>query len=130
MIIYGVDTATVADIVRRVSDERYAGNIHCKSLADVSTRNQPRTRFVLRASDSARVGARRSASGRRTVSACWHAHLDVLRAMFAHESAARVRSRFYSADSSTFEDKARESYNVNAGGEMYHVRFGDLCPCN
>lgn len=38
--------------------------------------------FTLRVTDSSGPGAQRSESGRKTVSACWHAHRDLMNAIF------------------------------------------------
>lgn len=52
----------------------FGGNVEFNRLDDVSNSAGFRFQITLRVKDSKGPGARRSVRGRRTVSACWHAH--------------------------------------------------------
>ena len=85
--------------------------------------------FTLRVQDSSGPGAHRSASGRRTIRACWHAHRDVMTILF-RMGATRLKSviaDYRSAEN--FRDIYRDTYY----GTMQHLghreQYGALCEC-
>ena len=87
-------------------------------------------RFRLRVNDSRKAGARTSASGRRTVSACWHVHRDVMEAIFAVNPDVVIVSALATYNGKEdFEHKHLATHYHNAGSRMYPAQFGDLCDC-
>lgn len=80
-------------------------------------------------------GARRSADtpwrpGRRVKAACWHAHRDVLLALFDRKPDGRVQSAF--ADYQGRDDFRRKfplTASHNVGSQAYPQRICDLCSC-
>lgn len=91
-----IDYADVVRIVDQVSRDRYAGNIAVHPAAHAANSLQAKngSGFIgrIQALDSRGVGARRSWSGRRTTSACWHVFRDVLVELFRIYPDARVRT--------------------------------------
>lgn len=128
MIVTGIDEATIVDTVRKVSELHYGGNLTIKNSATLSPN---RARFTLRVRDSSYLGARRAPSGRRTPAACWHAHRDVMRALYGHNAYARIQSAiadYKGCDHfmATFPSTGR----VNVGSIMQPCRMQDLCECD
>ena len=103
-----------------------------------SVTNKAGTSFNARiVPDSSRVhGARRSAptpwnNGRAVKAACWHAHRDVLAALFDIAPEARVQSAF--ADyrgKADFREKFPLTAAPNVGSQIMPVRICDLCECH
>lgn len=77
-------------IAHDVSWRVYEGNLMVSPDAHGTGRNSVVAR--LRVSDCRGAGARTSPSGRHGPYACWHAHRDVLAAMFAAHPDATVRT--------------------------------------
>jgi hypothetical protein len=126
----------LADIVRSVSDERYGGNVRIDTA--VEERGKV-IRFKLRAEQSGdgkrggdcAPGARRSWSGTRTVSACWHAHRDILRALFqAHPQAVIVTAMARYEGLAGFEDTYPDTAHKNIGSMMEPAYMPALCDCS
>jgi hypothetical protein len=69
----------VKQAVQDVSAFIYNGNVIVKEMKQLS---KNRVQFTIRVKDSRGLGAARSGSGRRTVSACWHAHGHVFDRLF------------------------------------------------
>ena len=79
MKVKGITESGLRFIVESVSNLRYNGNIVFKREPE---RKGNFLFFTLTVRDSSGPGGRRSHSGRRVAAACWHAHRDVMRAMF------------------------------------------------
>jgi hypothetical protein len=140
----GFTTTELFATVERVSAERYGRNVQVDTFS--SDRNDQVERFKLRtvaSGDGKRggtcaPGARRSAppayaggTARRTVSACWHAHRDILRALFqAHPQAtiisAMARYEGLAGFEATFPDTAWK----NIGSIARPAYMPDLCECD
>jgi hypothetical protein len=76
-------------------------------------------------------GARRSWTGRRIKAACWHAHRDVLLALFLDHPEARVFTSMASyvgveGFKATYPDTAYR----NIGSELQPAFMPDLCECD
>ena len=128
MIVTGVSEAELLDIVSKVSNQRYDGNIIVKSSSTLSSR---RSTFTLRARSSRLWGARRSHSGRRTVSACWHAHRDVLAAIFYYYPNARVQTWIITYNGREhFEATYVQTGKTNIGSVYSPVKLRDTCDCD
>ncbi len=90
-------------------------------------------RFTLRVISSKEPGHRVSASAfthRRLVAACWHAHRDFLRALFAEAPEARVKTAV--ADyrgAAGFEQTFPGTAKRNIGSLFSPVRMADACEC-
>lgn len=75
-------------------------------------------------------GARRSASGRRICAACWHAHRDVLAALFDAVPAAKVSTAMaVYLGQLGFERQFPKTYWTNVGSESMPATYGQLCDC-
>jgi hypothetical protein len=155
MKVYGICAYDIDTVVREVSRARYDGNVGLKSLADCSNSKGPRATFTLRTLDSTagRPGAmgnpRQTGTGpngtRRSISACWHAHWDVIEALLERYPDAQVVSGFvmrevvvrYTRD--TFRKVALATAHLNMGSatdpftrpqccECDHSRYSDVSP--
>lgn len=139
MLVYGVNASQVETAVQRVADE-WDGNVQLKSLTDKSNSRGGRASYALRAADSHKNGARRSHSGRATVSSCWHVHRDVLRELFKINPNARVVSglgervdgkfkRTVYNGSDGFENDFPGTAWINVGSDWCPAYIGQLCDC-
>lgn len=86
--------------------------------------------FTLRVRDSKGVGARRSWSGRRTVSACWHAHRDVMKNIFEINEHANLYTAMahYKGKESFYELYPATGW-ANCGSQMQPACAEELCDC-
>jgi hypothetical protein len=108
-------------IVAKVSHERYGGNlvVHPHQVG-----------LGLWAVDHRGKGARRSPSGRRLHSACWHAYRDTLRELFAQHPKATVTTALATyRGAQDFEESypATGLHMTYAGGR--ERPFMNLCDC-
>ena len=85
----GITRAEVESTVRKVSEDKYDGNI---SFSHTSDQSPTRFRGRIVAVSSFGKGTRSSWSGRRGPWACWHATRDVLTALFDAHPEVKVRS--------------------------------------
>ncbi len=128
MQLWGVSEQELTEIVNEVSATNYRGNLIFNNGPErVNGRS---IRFTLRVSDSKQPGAHQSFTGRRTVSACWHATRDVLSAIFYLNLDARAKSAM--ADyrgQEDFVNKFPDTYYTNAGSLVMPTPYGCLCEC-
>jgi len=114
-------------VVSEVSNRLYDGNVvPIVSSEHIGPRSKS-VRSVLRVEDSRGEGARRSWSGRRTVSACWHAHRDVYRELFHRFPAATITTAMAHYTAQNFEDTYPETGWRNVGSIMSPVTMPELC---
>lgn len=69
--------------------------------------------------------------GRRVAAVCWHGHRDFMRAIFARDPDARIKSHF--ADyrgARDFEDSFPSTAHRNVGSLMYPMFAKDVCTCS
>ncbi len=86
--------------------------------------------FTLRVADSKKAGARRSSSGRRTVSACWHAHRDVMIKVFEMNPGANLYTAWaHYKNKESFYDLYPGTANKNVGSQMQPAYPEELCEC-
>lgn len=130
MLITGLPYEEFRQIVCRVSSRQYDGNV---TIADFGVYSSRRFHAAIRVSSSRGKGARRSASGRRIASACWHAHRDILIELFRLFPDARVRSGrigpvdYKGADG--FRADYPETGQADVGWVFLPVRITELCEC-
>lgn len=86
--------------------------------------------FRLRAINSHANGARHSWSGRRTVSACWHAHRDFFYVMFRFSPNAVIKTMMATYTAENFDQTYPPTGDVNIGSQMQPAYMPDLCDCN
>lgn len=125
----GVSFARVCEIVAEVS-KVYDGNVIVHPDAHPAGEGDYGFAGRLRCVSSDGPGARRSWSGRRTPSACWHAYRDVLKAVFAeypHATARTAMARYTGAD---FESQYPRTADHNIGSMMQPAYMPDLCECD
>lgn len=139
MIVTGITSDQYREIVRKVSDSTYEGNLR----AEVG-REYSHTRFagrVIVADSGARMfgqkikqsapGARRSWSGRRIAASCWHAHRDVLAAIFDANPDARVYTAMAKyRGKQGFLDNYPATANKNIGSMVQPAYMPELCDCD
>lgn len=126
MKVKGINETQLREIVNAVS-EKYAGNL-------IFNREPERTgnfiSFTLRVEDSRGPGARRSHSGRRLPSACWHAHRDVMSLIFATNPRAILVSAMARYEMREgFERLFRATGQQNIGSMMQPLAMQDACDC-
>jgi hypothetical protein len=126
-----IDAQTLRELVRITSDETYAGNLYADSEDVRTTRDGTHiVRFRLRVLRSDEKGAHISASGRRTVSACWHANRDAMRIVFATDPAASISSALARyTDRDHFLTTFPRTYYSAAGSQARPIHYGKLCAC-
>lgn len=139
MQVWNVSPEVVKASVAAAS-ERYGGNVICDGEPEhTGVTVKSSVRLKLRVKDSAGPGAGISIDRfgstkkgyRRKVSACWHAHRDVLAEIFRACPDARVKSvmaDYRGADD--FERKFPDTAHVNIGSMVYPVAAGDSCLCD
>ena len=127
MKLYGLTLLELEGIVAEVSRNNYKGNLEL-NRAEQSPRG--RVDWTLRVKRSRDPGAHRSWSGRRTVAACWHAHRDVMAAVFERNPAARIVSSFADYEGrERFEREFPGTYYHQVGSMMQPADYGELCDC-
>jgi hypothetical protein len=139
MIVWGVSPEEVTKIIRHISASDYDGNLIADGTpTHTGTTERSGVHFKLRVSDSAGPGAKitvdrfgTSKKGyRRTVSACWHAHRDVMLMLFDWYPEARLKSAVadYRGAESFLKQFPGTGY-ANVGSLVFPVAFQDSCLC-
>lgn len=137
MEIKGVTLDEFDDIVSMVSATMYHDNVIVDNSAHAlsGTRIRARLRTVISSIkvDGEKLsapGARRSASDRYSVAACWHAYRDVLAELFRLYPDAVVRTGMavYRGAVGFLADYPPTAYQ-NIGSMMSPRRMPDLCDC-
>ena len=105
----------------------YDGNLRWKRSPEASGRAFA---FTLTVNRSEKRGARRSNTGRRIAAACWHAHRDMFRAIFAINPEARIKSatadyRGVDHFEATFEATGYQ----NIGSMAQPMQHREACEC-
>lgn len=139
MLIYGMDSETVADVIREVSAESYAGNLEasrCESNGRDRAGN-PKTRFTIRVRSSFepghRLGQQITPNGnrRRVPAACWHVYRDVLAALLARNPDARlVSAQGDYRGARAFLDSFERTGDSNIGSQVSPLAYRDACECS
>jgi len=127
MRLYHVPENALIEIVAAVS-ACYAFNLVFKTGPKRVSRNC--ITFTLRVSDSSGRGARRSATGRKMVAACWHVHRDVMERIFSDYPQCRLQSMLadYRGAADFFETFHATGAN-NIGSMASPRRIDEACNC-
>jgi hypothetical protein len=121
----------ICAIVRDVSERHYDGNVIVHPDAHALYGNGNGMTGRLRTVTNDGPGARRSWSGRRGPTACWHAYRDALRAVLSADPTASVLTMLARYDGLTgFESTYPGTANLNIGSEMMPAYAPELCDCN
>jgi hypothetical protein len=128
MIIRNITLSQFSAIVEKVGAE-YNGNLIIHPDMRQEGKRVIRVQGRIRTESSREAGARRSWSGRRTVSACWHAHRDVYREVFAQYPNATVQTSMARYTADNFEDVYPDTGNNNIGSMFAPAYMPDLCEC-
>lgn len=106
----------------------YGGNLTFKNGPDWTSGTV--VRFTLRVESSGQAGAARGFSGRRSTSACWHAHRDVLAALFTLRPDAVVSTAVAKYEgASGFLDRFPDTAWRNVGSHMQPLYMVNACDC-
>lgn len=117
----------IAFVVDAIGRQNYGGNLEIKSSRQVS-RNV--VTFTIRATSSRGPGARCSWSGRRSIAACWHAHRDVMRALFTINPDGKLYTAMATyIGRQGFEDNFEATAGRNIGSRVSPAYMPDLCEC-
>lgn len=128
MLIRNVTRSQVEAVLAQVG-ESYGDNLTTHADMHQMGSRVIRVQGRIRAESSRGPGARRSWSGRRTVSACWHAHRDFYRALFAAYPQATVQTTMARYTASNFEDVYPGTGNQNIGSMFAPAYMPELCDC-
>ena len=139
MIVTGISSQQFREIVQKISDTTYAGNLRAEVGREYSA-----TRFagrVIVVDSGAKMfgqkikqsapGARRSHSGRRIAASCWHAYRDVLAAIFDANPDARVytaMAKYRGRDG--FLASYPATAHKNVGSQFEPAYMPELCDCD
>ena len=120
MIFRNVDSNQMNEALAAINDRLYKGNVKWNNF---NTKGRGFS-ATLRVENSSGPGARRSHSGRKMISACWHVHGNFFDAIFAVAPDAVITSagKKITADSGNW-------VNWNAGSMMHSVCASELCEC-
>lgn len=90
MKVWFLTEAEIQDTVDAVSERNYGNNLEIKDGA--ITKDGRALRFTLKCRNSKGLAANKSSSGRRTTSATWEAHREVIHALFLRNMDARIQT--------------------------------------
>lgn len=128
MRITGIESRELRAAVAKAGAEFYDDNL--------TFRREPERKgnwlhFTLGVNDSHEPGAHRAAvSNRRTASACWHAHRDVMRAIFRLAPNAILHTQLATyRGSEGFEHEFPATGTANAGSIMDPQQRQHCCDC-
>lgn len=108
-------------------DYTYGGNLRFKNGPTILGR---RFRFTLTVNDSSGEGGRRSNTGRKIAAACWHAHRDFFRALYAINPKASIKSALAEYfDAEDFEENFEETGDRDIGSIMVPQIVREACEC-
>lgn len=120
----------VQNILDAVSNSSYNGNVRFRDWSYQGQQQRSSRhvmRFTLRVNDSSGPGARRAASGRRTVNATWYVHYAFMSALLECDPNAVISTALETYKGvEQFLDKHADTYHAPAGSLMCPVSFGSL----
>lgn len=127
MIITGLTTSELNDVVRKLNAESYDGNIVVERAEAVSSTGT-RLSVKLGTLDSRKHGSRRAWSGRHGKWLCWHGFRDVFRAALAVNPEARIQTgKTVYKGRQHFEDTYAGTADWNVGSMAQPAYLPDMC---
>jgi len=129
MLISGTNLRELTGALMLVN-KRYSGNVTTTNGFNRTSEKGSRYRFALRAVSSRGPGARRAASGRRTVAVCYHVFRDFMKHILFFNPNARIKTAmnvYRGADD--FLAKYEAVADNNCGSAFNPVCYGDTCEC-
>lgn len=122
-----IDMAELHRIINDVSRKTTGGNLkHEARFENVGRDGALVIRFTLHVADSFGKGARTAASGRHMPKASWQAHRDVMRAIFASDPDAVLKTALATYKGrSDFERNFERTGDQNCGSQMFPKRIRD-----
>jgi len=127
MKLWDVTADELTTIVEYVSTMLYNGNIVFKRHPEPSGRA---VAFTLTVQKSAGPAGRRSNMGRKICACCWHGHRDVMKAIFAFNPAARLKTAIADYKGKlNFEASFEETGYNNLGSIVAPVDASNACEC-
>lgn len=127
MKIKGISESALRFTVESVSNLRYNGNIVFKREPE---RKGNFLFFTLTVRKSADKGGRRSNTGRKVAAACWHAHRDIMRAIFENYPEAILVSAFARYEGRVDFERTFPATGANNMGSIANpLRMDSACEC-
>lgn len=127
MIITGLSTTELHDVVAKLNAGDYDGNINvegCEALSSTGTRISVKLGTL----DSRKHGSRRAWSGRHGKWLCWHGFRDVFRAVMAVNPDARIKTgKTIYKGRQHFEDTYENTADINVGSMIQPAFMPDMC---
>ena len=128
MVVKNITSKQLTEAVAELNTS-YDNNIRFNNR-EVLNNKGTRHRFTIRVKDShgtgSKLGHSRNINGehRRTSSACWHTHGDLLDILFKINDECEVRSggKLITSDNGNWEDR-------NIGSMMVPMYFSEACEC-
>lgn len=127
MMITGLTTSELRDVVAKLNADSYDGNIIVER-ADAVSSTGTRISVKLGTADSRKHGSRRAWSGRHGKWLCWHGFRDVFRAVMAVNPAARIQTgKTIYKGSQGFEDTYESTGSQNVGSMFQPAYMPEMC---
>jgi len=103
-------------------NKQFDDNIKFKTLEQFS---KNRVSFTLTVKDSSKLGAKRSAEGRRIAAACWHVHGYLFKYLFSTYPDIKISTlgKTMYSNSDNWQDQ-------NVGSNFRPEMFSEACECN
>jgi hypothetical protein len=127
MIITGLTTAELHDVVAKLNAGDYDGNINVE-YADAMSATGTRINVKLGTLDSRKHGSRRAWSGRHGKWLCWHGFRDVFRAVMDINPDARIKTgKTIYKGKQHFEDTYENTADINVGSMVQPAYMPEMC---
>lgn len=131
MKVQGITEKQLRYIVESVSNLQYDGGVIFDREPETTGSRVMWIHFTLRTVNGRSQGARRSASGRRLAKACWHAHRDVMQALFdQHPDAILHTALAKYTGAQSFADTFEATGDGNVGSMAQPLAMRDACECD
>lgn len=132
MIITGITTSELHDVVAKLNAGDYNGNINVEGCNAVSSTGT-RISVKLGTLDSRAHGSRRARSGRHGKWLCWHGFRDVFREVMNVNPEARIQTgKTVYKGRDGFENTYRDTADQNVGSLFQPAYMPEMCvgACN
>ena len=121
MIIKNSSFNELYDAIKLLNQE-YDDNIQFNREPDQISKN--RIAFTIRCKDSKKAGHRRTHSGRRHVSACWHVHGNLFDILVAKNENVVIKTGH-----GTIDKHGGNWIDTNIGSLYNPLMYSDACDC-